>query len=380
MALRNIQRACAVAALLLVGTHPALAQFDLTGAGYVQYGDAQSYSLPVLALQDGCTTPGCDFYVVSTPGAIKGLTVLGTGSGGQDVLTNFSGMDNAYSTPNGPPGGPSTVPYWQPSPLTSNGTTGTVNNNDPNAWDSSLLALKSYLAGESMIFFFNNNQVNNLGTSGQSLAAWAQVTVKNAAGTVIGTYDLVNKSATAQPGGAYVTVGEGGGGALLGNVGNYTSQAGYTDPVAGTAASTDYVLSGGQLCLDAGGNLVSCSSPSVVAGPINHNLGANQAVYAIVFPELNTQLAGLFGLSDAVLSQYTLSVDVRLGCDPLLDPNAVVCTGDQNNPLLYGRNLNNGFEQIFISKATDVVNIPEPGTVLLVGLTLLGLGAARRRR
>ena len=364
--------ALALASSAAVFAAPSMA-FDLTGKGFIQYGDAQSYSLPVLALQAGCTTPGCEFYVASSPGAIKGLTVLGTGASGQDLNTNFVGMEDAYETPSGVSG----ATFWRPSAATytnvsTNGDSVNPLGRTATTWDSSLLALKTYLAGEAMIFFFNNNQVNSGGTALQSLAAWAQITVKNAAGTIIGTYDLTNRSTTASLGGSYLTGAEGGGGALLGSVGGYLSGGG--GPVAGTNASTDYVLSGGALCL-LGTDLVNCATPGASA-PINHNLGANQAAYALLFPELNLQLAGLFGLSDATLASFTMSVDVRLGCDPGVagGDTSVTCTGGP-----YGRNLNNGYEQIFISKASDVVNVPEPGTMMLLGLALLGLAGVRRR-
>src|SRR5689334_15159214 len=72
--------------------------FDLTGAGFVQYGDAQSYALAVLNYQAvGGNNPGDPFYVNSTPGAIKDLIVIATGAGGTGVTTNVAGMDNAYA-------------------------------------------------------------------------------------------------------------------------------------------------------------------------------------------------------------------------------------------------------------------------------------------
>jgi hypothetical protein len=357
------------------------AAFDLTGKGFVQYGDAQSYSLPVLQLQDGCTGPGCTFYVNSTPGAIKGLTVLGTGSDGTGVVTNFNGMDNAYATPSGTSGST----FWRPDATTYQGTTGTVFNNGVNTWDASLAAMKTYLTTgsliEQMIFFFNNNQEKSGGTFNESLAAWAQVTIKNAAGTVISRYEFSNM------GGAYKTAGEGGGGVLNGDVTTYSSTK--LNPLVGTRTATDYVLSGGQLCLDTStGNLLDCNTAPASAVRIDHNLGANEAAYAVMFPELNSELLGLFGsLTATQLDQYTMSVDIRLGCDPNdydgAGPDAGLlntstdCVG--NNANGYGRNLNNGFEQIFISKASDVVNVPEPGTMLLAGLALLGLAGARRR-
>lgn len=373
-AFRILGLALAASAALLSGASQA---FSLAGKGWVQYGDAQSYSLPVLAIQDNCTTPGCTFYVPSGVGHIKGLTVLGTGATGKDVVTNFDGMDNAYSTPNGT----NSAPYWSPSATTYQGTTGIVQNNGTNTWDTSLSALQSYLAGESMVFFFNNNQTSSGGAYDQSLAAWAQISIKNAAGQVIGIYDLSNRGTTAGVGGAYKTVVEGGGGVLLGDVTNYTSSG--AGPVTGDRSSTDYVLSGGQLCLDSSGQvLVNCNTPGAQA-PINHNLGANQAAYALLFPELNAQLDGLFSsLSSSALANYTMSVDIRLGCDPATLGGAAgpICEGSLTDG--YGRNLNSGYEQIFISTQRDVTasQLPEPAAVTLVGLALFAAGWARRQR
>lgn len=370
---RNLALALAASASLFSGASQA---FDLTGQSWVQYGDAQSYSLPVLAIQNGCTTPGCSFYVPSDPGAIKGLTVLGTGASGQQLVNNFSGMDNAYATPNGT----NSAPFWRPDPTNYQGTLGAVNNNGTDTWDSSLAALKSYLAGESMVFFFNNNQTSSGGAFAQSLAAWARITVKNASGQAVGTYDLTNRGISAAPGGKYDLFTNGGGGTFMGSVSNYSADTNVLNPVTGDRTSTDYVLSGGQVCLTSANAPIACSSPLAVQ-TVNHNLGANQAAYALVFPELNAQLNSLFGtLSAGDLANYTMSVDVRLGCDP-------ATVGGINGPICnstggYGRNLNSGYEQIFISTARDVTitQMPEPATIALAGLALFAAGWARRRQ
>lgn len=77
------------------------ATVDLTGLGYVQYGDAQSYSMPIANYQFGFNTNTGPYAIDSTPGQISALTVLGTRSEGVPVTTNFSEMDKAYSTPSG---------------------------------------------------------------------------------------------------------------------------------------------------------------------------------------------------------------------------------------------------------------------------------------
>ncbi len=350
---------------------------NLAGLQYVTYGDAQTYSLPFAIIdQCGGTAAGCQFSVDSTPGAIKDLVVVATGVNGGPAVSNFAGMDNAYATPNS-----SGTTFFRPDATTNNGLLGTINNNGANTWDSSLAALKTFLAGNQLVTFFNNNQINSRDGSTQSLAAWAQVSITNATGGVIGVYDLTNQNS------AYKLFTEGGGGTFLGNPGAYTS-AGIGDPFAGSNARTDYVLAGGALCRQAG-IPVSCALPRD-EGPVAHNLGADHAAYAILFPELNAQLSSLFGsLSASDLGLYTFHIDARLGCDPTITNIGGICTGN-GTTVPFGRSLNNGYEQIFIGSASPLgcsptdptcnPTVPEPGTVFLLGAALLGLAAPRLRR
>jgi len=348
------------AACSLAFASTSFAAFDLsncdgfgTACPYVTYGDGNSYALPINALiydtaQGGGTGPGNPFYVVSTPGAIQDLTVVATGASGQPVNTNYPSADDAYQTPNGQNGSA----YFSTGTVSDPGGAGEFTGDVSQTWDVTLAALAGFLGGDSPVFFFNNNQVNSGASTNQNLAAWAQLTVTDPNGNVIATFDFTNQDQ------AYTGIASGtSGGVINGDVGAYTHVGALDSPIAGTNTNTDYVLSGGQLCLNAG-VLVECTQAHDQT--IDLNLGANQAAYAIVFPELNTLLASLGGAAG-----YTLHIDLRFGCDPgTIDP-ATNCVG---------RSLNNGYEQVFISSASQVINTPEPGMLALLAISLLGLG------
>lgn len=213
-------------------------------------------------------------------------------------------------------------------------------------------------------FFFNNNQVNSGASTNQNLAVWAQVTITKE-GVTQGTWDLTNQNQKFALGTDPAS-----GGRINGLVSDYTHQFGYNDPTFGTNTNTDYVFSGGKYCLSAAYAPMPCDDPNNAPtfGPISNNLGADQAAYAVLFPELNLELSKLFLLSS--LDGYAMHVDLRMGCT-LKDGDITTPSGTCT-----GRDLNNGYEQLFMGSTTGTtyVNTPEPSSIFLIGLGLLGMG------
>lgn len=384
---------CAATVLALAGMSNANA-LDLSTTGFVSYGDGQSFSLPVAQFicgQLGGTNTECSsqFSVKSTPGAIQDLIVIATGAEGKQVTTNTAGMDDAFSTPSGVSGSTS----FLTSPGTSRGEDGTIFNNLTSTWDASLAALQTFFSDgmggfNAPVFFFNNNQINSGASTNQSLAIWARLSVTDDTGApvllggqtaltfanrtpIIAANDCLGGAGAPSVFGGVNTPGTGGCPSVVEN--DNVFEYGHTaDPVVGTNAATDFVQAGGAVCLSnlPPFSIVPCGTPNSTA--INHNLGADEVAYAVLFPELNAVLNALF-LSATDLTDYTFHLDLRMGCD-LPD------VGGVRPATCIGRDLNNGYEQLFLGSITQTIPVPEPGTLALLGGFLAMLPALRRIR
>lgn len=292
------------------------------------YGDFYSYSLPILAYMydeefGGGVGPGNPFYVKSTPGHISSSIVIATGASGVGVNTNYAGMDNAYPTPNS-----SGIPTFSTGTTADPGFTGPMPTNNPDTWDTTIAALLGYLEGDYPVFMFNNNQEK----SEQNLWAYGQIRLWDSGGAAAPVlYDLVSPNGD-------------GTGIFGGDPYTYVSPS-YANP-AWQPGPMDYVFSGGAVCLGASGSPVACGSPEAVAGPFDHNLGADQVAYAIFSPELNAFLQDWSETS----SYDMISVDLRM------------------------HSLNSGYEQAFILPGqSGEYPVPEPASAVMM---LLGMACA----
>jgi hypothetical protein len=350
----------------------------------VTFGDGISYSLPILGLN-----------VQSSPGQISDCIVVATGASGVPVNTNFPLMDNAYATPSGTGGSPwfRTGQTVSPDP----GGPGQFPGDTANSWDTTLSALHTFLNGNDLVVYFNHNQTNSGSTIDQNLFIWAQIALVNTndptgASTkyfyLTSVPNLTGLQNFGQPGGdplAYTgpqspitcsyPEGPDTGCGMVGPLGGIGTGIGSGD-------ARFMVDAQGHVCLNGpvgSGVPVPCDgSGGPVVAVVNENLGANNVANAVVFPEINAilNMPGFGGFT-------ALQATIVMGCNPL-----TITTGDPTSPTApcpNGAELNNGFEQIFIGQLTPTPGppgggIPEPATLALVGVALLGGGFVRTRR
>lgn len=348
--MKSLPKSIALSAIVLstfVAFQAHSATVNLTNKGYVTYGDANSYSLPLNGLS-----------VASGPGQIAMFTKLGLGNPGPISQNGVAGMDDAFQTPE-----PNNIPGFR---MDATNEPGAVQGSwDRNGWwDSQLSALNGELnfSANSMVFFFANNETGN----GDNLAAWARIELTQiSTGNLVGRFDMTNDAD--QNGVAGYGPPPVGGGVLMGNVANYTSDG--SAPLV-----ADFLMSGGLVCL-ASGVVVDCAAAH--DQEFQHNLGGDHAAYAVVVPELDDLIKGLVGLN-ANLNDYALHVEYRLGCGA--EGNFPQVPQGQKTECDPNYALNGGAEKVFLGTQLLTTNlVPEPGAALLVGLGLFGLALSRRR-
>lgn len=298
------------------------------------------------------TSEPAGYVVDANQGALKSMVVVGTGAGGQiPINTDFSTqIDQAYEVPNN--GNFDSATAAEP-------INGPTDGDSTKAWDMTIQSLIDALTiGDTRYNMLIGYDFNETGGTGQATQIWSMVTLRDVDGSLAPLNFELTLNDGRTPGDLQIPAS---------HVYDFTTTKTF-DGITPTAINyyTDMTYIAGDICVLPDGTFMPLIGGATTCPDgythISNNLGTNGAEWISYIPELDENLEYYMSLGYDVLS-----AQVKIGCFVTEGPLATACN-------------DGGYDDIFIMAADVRQDVPEPATLLLVGLPLLGLGMIRRRK
>jgi hypothetical protein len=360
------------AAMLLtaVSSHADLVSIPAYSATYptpnsacATFGNVVSCSTAVMDYLASQNTPGFtgSYGFAASQGALLGTLVVASNNG--NILNNgdFAGpTEDAFTTSNG-----GQVKYFITGNNNDPTNNGTLANDTSHSWDIGIGDLINKLTFDNLyhqlMFAFDFNNPQN---STASLPIWTMVTLRDTQGVKA---DISFETQALDTSGGAATI--------FKDPTAYQTTKTFSATTMNTPGAGDFAVTVGSICVVS--STISYPSPDGSTCPnggqlVNTNRASNAVEFINYFPGMDLQSALSNGYD-------TMSIQVWMGCfnNGVRGSGPALANGGSIGPCDTG-----GFGDIFMlaGAAQPVTDVPEPGTVMLLGLAMGALAWSVRRR